>query len=81
MLPSKVGDTVFTTYHGSLSVGTKANNIVIDSDITNQEIIHCVLRPTLIPLMLVPPKWAMKLFRIKPYRVKRFKRNEYIVDI
>ena len=61
--------------------GTKANNIVIDSDITNQEIIHCVLRPTLIPLMLVPPKWVMKLFRIKPYRVKRFKRNEYIVNI
>lgn len=61
--------------------GTKVNNIVIDSDITNQEIIHCVLRPTLTPLMLLPPKWVMKLFGIKHYRVKRFKRNEYIVDI
>ena len=61
--------------------GIRANNIVIDSDIINQEIIYCVLRPTLTPLMLVPPKWVMKSFGIKPYRVKRFKRNEYIVDI
>lgn len=61
--------------------GIRANNIVIDSDITNQEIIHCVLRPTLIPLMLVPPKWIMKLFKIKPHRTKRFKKFQYTVKI
>lgn len=61
--------------------GIRANSIVIDSDITNQEIIHCVLRPTLMPLMLVPPKWAMKLFKIKPYRTKRFKKSQYTVKI
>lgn len=59
----------------------RANNIIIDSDITNQEIIHCVLRPTLIPLMLVPPKWVMKLFKIKPHRTKRFKKFQYTVKI
>lgn len=61
--------------------GIRANGIVIDSDITNQEIIHCVLRPTLMPLMLVPPKWAMKLLKIKPYRTKRFKKFQYTVKI
>lgn len=61
--------------------GIRANSIVIDSDITNQEIIHCVLRPTLTPFMLVPPKWAMELLKIKPYRTKRFKKFQYTVKI
>ena len=59
----------------------RANNIIIDSDITNQEIIHCVLRPTLIPLMIVPPKWVRKLFKIKPHRTKKFKKFQYTVKI
>lgn len=61
--------------------GNRANNIVVDSDITNQEIIHCVIRPTLIPLTLVPPKWVMKLFKVKPHRTKRFRKFQYTVKI
>ena len=61
--------------------GHRAHNVVIDSDIKNRQVINCIIRPTLISLVILPPKWVMKLFRIKPYRVKRFKRNEYIVDI
>lgn len=59
----------------------RVNNIIIDSDITNQQIIHCVLRPTLIPLMIVPPKWVRELFKIKPHRTKRFKKFQYTVKI
>lgn len=61
--------------------GYRAHNVVIDSDIKNREVINCIIRPRLISLLITPPKWAMKLFGIKRYRVKRFKRNEYIVDI
>ena len=61
--------------------GYRTHNVVIDSDIKNREIINCVIRPILRSLVILPPKWVMKLFGIKPYRVKRFKRNEYIVDI
>ena len=61
--------------------GHRAHNVVIDSDIKNRQVINCIIRPTLISLVILPPKWVMKLFGIKPYRVKRFKRNEYIADI
>lgn len=61
--------------------GYTGHNVVIDSDIKNIEVINCIIRPTLRSLVILPPKWVMKLFGIKPYRVKRFKRNEYIVDI
>ena len=61
--------------------GHRANNVVIDTDITNQEIIHCIIRPVIIDLLIVPPKWMMKLLGIKPHRRKRFKKVEYTVKI
>ena len=61
--------------------GHRANNVVIDSDVTNQEVIHCIIRPMIIDLLIVPPKWMMKLFGIKPHRIKRFKKVEYTVKI
>lgn len=61
--------------------GYKANNIIIDSDITNKEVINYIIRPMIIDLLVVPPKWTMKLFGIKSYYRKRFKRTEYTVDI
>lgn len=61
--------------------GHRANNVVIDSDVTNQEVIHCIIRPMIIDLLIVPPKWTMKLFGIKPHRRKRFKKVEYTIKI
>ena len=61
--------------------GHRANNVVIDSDVTNQEVILCIIRPMIIDLLIVPPKWMMKLFGIKPHRRKRFKKVEYTVKI
>lgn len=61
--------------------GYRANNVVIDTDITNQEIIHYIIRPMIIDLLIVPPKWTMKLLVIKPHRRKRFKKIEYTVKI
>ncbi len=61
--------------------GHRANNVVIDSDVTNQEVIRCIIRPMIIDLLIVPPKWMMKLFGIKPHRRKRFKKVEYTVKI
>lgn len=61
--------------------GHRANNVVIDSDVTNQEVIRCIIRPMIIDLLIVPPKWTMKLFGIKPHRRKRFKKVEYTVKI
>ena len=48
--------------------GNGANNIVI-------------LKIEKLLTALLDQKQAMNLFGIKRYRVKRFKRNEYIVDI
>lgn len=61
--------------------GHRAHNVVIDSDVTNQEVIRCIIRPMIIDLLIVPPKWTMKLFGIKPHRRKRFKKVEYTVKI
>ena len=61
--------------------GYRANNVVIDSDVTNQEVIRYIIRPMIIDLLIVPPKWIMKLLRIKPHRRKRFKKVEYTVKI
>ena len=61
--------------------GHRANNVVIDSDVTNQEVIRCIIRTMIIDLLIVPPKWTMKLFGIKPHRRKRFKKVEYTVKI
>lgn len=61
--------------------GYRANNVVIDSDITNQEVIRYIIRPMIIDLLIVPPKWIMKLLGIKPHRRKRFKKVEYTVKI
>ena len=61
--------------------GHRANNVVIDSDVTNQEVIHCIIRPMIIDLLIVPPKWTMKLFGIKTHRRKRLKKVEYTVKI
>lgn len=61
--------------------GHRANNVVIDSDVTNQEVIRCIIRPMIIDLLIVPPKWTMKLLGIKPHRRKRFKKVEYTVKI
>lgn len=63
------------------AIGSRANNIVIDSDITNQEVINCIIRPSLMALMIVPPKWVMKLFKVKPHRTKRFRKFQYTVKI
>ena len=61
--------------------GHRANNVVIDSDVTNQEVIRCIIRPMIIDLLIVPPKWMMKLFGIKPHRRTQFKKVEYTVKI
>lgn len=61
--------------------GYRANNVVIDTDITNQEIIHYIIRPMIIDLLIVPSKWMMKLLGVKPHRRKRFKKVEYTVKI
>lgn len=61
--------------------GHRAHNVVIDSDVTNQGVIRCIIRPMIIDLLIVPPKWTMKLFGIKPHRRKRFKKVEYTVKI
>lgn len=61
--------------------GYRATNVIIDSDITNQEIIHCIIRPIIMPLMIKNPKWMTKLFGIKPYHRKRFRKTEYRVKI
>lgn len=63
------------------AIGHRANNVVIDSDVTNQEVIRCIIRPMIIDLLIVPPKWTMKLLGIKPHRRKRFKKVEYTVNI
>ena len=61
--------------------GHRANNVVIDSDAMNQEVIHCIIRPMIFDLLIVPPKWMMKLFGIKPHRTTRFNKVEYTVKI
>lgn len=61
--------------------GYRATNVIIDSDITNQEIIHCIIRPIIMPLIIKNPKWMTKLFGIKPYHRKRFRKTEYRVKI
>lgn len=61
--------------------GYRANSIVIDSDVMNQEVIHYIIRPIIIDLLIVPPKWTMKLLGIKSHRRKRFKKVEYTVKI
>lgn len=61
--------------------GHRANNLVIDSDITNQEVIYNIIRPTLISLTLIPPKWVIKLFKVQPHRTKMFRKYQYIVKI
>ena len=61
--------------------GNKANNVVIDSDITDQEIIHCIIRPMITDLFVVSPKWIVRLLGTKPRRRKRFKKVEYTVKI
>lgn len=67
---------------GTISAkGYKANNVVIDSNIENEEVIHCIIRPMIIPIFLIPPKWVIKLFKIEHYRRKRLRKVEYIVDI
>lgn len=61
--------------------GNRANNVVIDTDITNREVICSIIRPTIMPLLLIPPKWTMKLFGVKPHHLKRFRKVEYTVKI
>lgn len=61
--------------------GHRANNVVIDADVKNQEIIHYIISPMIRGLFIERPKLMAKLSRIKPYRIKNFKRTEYIVKI
>lgn len=59
--------------------GYRAHNIVVDADITNREIIYCVIKPTITDLLMVPPKWIKTLFGTRPYIRKRFKKTKYNV--
>lgn len=61
--------------------GHRANNIVIDTDITNKEIIDNIIRPVIADLLIELPKRMTGLFGTKPYRIKRFKKVEYTVKI
>lgn len=61
--------------------GNKANNVVIDTDITDQEIVHCIIRPSIAPLFIVRPEWIIKVLKVKPYKKKNFQTSEYVVKI
>ena len=60
--------------------GHRANNVVIDTDIINRYVVCCI-RPTIIDLLIVPSKFAMKVLKIKPHHKKQFKKREYWVKI
>jgi hypothetical protein len=60
--------------------GNRITNAVIDSQI-DEEFIHCIIRPSIIPIFIFPSKFMAKVFGVKPRYRKRFKKVEYIVDI
>lgn len=77
----KNGSSIRVASGTSHAKGCRATNVVIDSDIADQEFIHCVVREIIVPIMIVPPKWITQLFGIKPRYRKRLGRTEYVVDI
>lgn len=61
--------------------GYRMNNAIIDDDITNPEILNCIIRPMITGYLIIPPKPIDKIFKTKLYYRKWFKHPEIFVNI
>lgn len=77
----KNGSYIRVARGGECSKGYRAHNIVIDSDITEREIINDIIRPHFIDLLILPPKFVIKFFKVERFYRKQFKKREYWVKI